>query len=154
MNSTMPEIDQMRSDITDQYNATLSELEEEFSTDPTGLDERKMRLLAMIESTIELRKQYNSYVEEQLETPEILDEVTNYLSAEYLPLEKIDVSEMDKAFTEYFLYSMTEGSSLNGEINVDYLKDVFAKALPVMEPSAREKLMGIKHLFEWGKLVA
>lgn len=153
MNSTMPQIGQMRQDITDQYNATLSELQEEFSTDPNKLDDRKMRLLAMIESTIELRKQYSSYVEEQLEDPAILDEVTNYLSAEYLPLEKIDVSEMDKAFTEYFIYSMHEGMNETGEINVDYLKDIFTKALPIMEASARDKLMNIKHLFEWGKLV-
>jgi hypothetical protein len=153
MNSTMPQIGQMRQDITDQYNATLSELQEEFSTDPNRLDDRKMRLLAMIEATIELRKQYSSYVEEQLEDPAILDEVTNYLSAEYLPLEKIDISEMDKAFTEYFIYSMHEGTNASGEINVDYLKDVFSKALPIMEASARNKLMNIKHLFEWGKLV-
>jgi len=150
---TVPKVDKFRKKIIEQYTEKVSYIKNNYNQKNKSFDERKLMVLAMVETTIDIRKQLDTYVEEQMNDEKTSDEVTNYLSAEYLPLEKIDFEEMPNAFAEYFLFSLTDGKNPDNLVDLKYLRYIIKKVIPYMDSRVRQSLLNVKHLFAWGKLI-
>jgi hypothetical protein len=116
-------------------------------------NEEKTMLSAMVDSVIDVRKELDEQVRQDLTDLNNLKDFTQFLMLDYKPLLYAEKQELPRFFSEYLLLCLLEKKEAKEVIDYDYLKENFSTCFKNMPEEVKKDLNEEKDLFEWSKLV-
>ncbi len=139
--------DPVRQEIIDMY-------EEEFVSDSdddavmTEDEERTMRVNAMVEVALRVRKDLDPLLAQKLKTLENLRDYKQYLLTEFKIFGEVDKTKVETVFAEYLLFSIMDEFEVEEHINFEVF-DSLNFAYRKMPQEYRD----FGRIFPWGCLV-
>lgn len=139
--------DPVRQEIIDMY-------EEEFVSDAgddevlTEEKERTMRVNAMVEVALRVRKDLDPLLAQKLKTLENLRDYKQYLLAEFKIFGEVEKAKVEPVFAEYLLFSIMDEFEVDEHINFEIF-DALNFAYRKMPAEYRD----FGRIFPWGCLI-
>lgn len=141
--------DPVRQEFIDMYEDSLVDEIESRDSDFTEDDERCMRINAMVDAALSVRKDMDPLLANKLKSLENLRNYKQYLLSEFKLFGAVDKSLTAKLFAEYLLMSLLNEYEIEDRINFDVFGDLLNKAYRKMPSDYQE----MRRVFPWGLLV-
>ena len=148
MNTETPAIDPVRQEFMDMYEETLIDLMEK-AEDLSEEDERTLRINAMVDTALRVRKDLDPLLANKLKSLENLKEYKQILLAEFRILGNVSKASAARIFAEYLLLSLLNEFEVEDRIDFDVFGDELNQAFDQMTDDYKD----LRRIFPWGRLV-
>lgn len=150
MNMEIPANDPVRQEFIDMYEETLIDLMEK--SDESTLseeDERTLRINAMVDTALRVRKDLDPLLANKLKSLENLKDYKQILLAEFRLFGNIPKASVARIFAEYLLLSLLNEFEIDDRIDFDVFGNELNKAFSEMTDDYKE----LRRIFPWGRLL-
>lgn len=150
MNTEVPVTDPVRQEFMDMYEETLIDLIEK--SDVASLseeDERTLRINAMVDTALRVRKDLDPLLANKLKSLENLKDYKQILLAEFRILGNISKTSTARIFAEYLLLSLLDEFEVEDRIDFDVFGNEMNEAFAQMTDDYQD----LRRIFPWGRLV-
>ncbi len=150
MKTNSPATDPVRQEFIDMYEETLIDLMEK--SDEASLseeDERTLRINAMVDTALRVRKDLDPLLANKLKSLENLKDYKQILLAEFRLFGYVPKSSVAHIFAEYLLLSLLNEYEIDDRIDFDVFGDELNKAFNQMSDDYKD----LRRIFPWGRLI-
>ena len=150
MNTEVPVTDPVRQEFMDMYEETLIDLIEK--SDVASLseeDERTLRINAMVDTALRVRKDLDPLLANKLKSLENLKDYKQILLAEFRILGNISKTSAARIFAEYLLLSLLDEFEVEDRIDFDVFGNEMNEAFAQMTDDYQD----LRRIFPWGRLL-
>lgn len=148
--NTMPAVDPVRQEFIDMYEETLIDLMEK--SDESALSEeseRSLRVNAMVNTALHIRKDMDPLLANKLKSLENLKDYKQYLMAEFRIFGFIPKASAARVFAEYLLLSLLNEFEVDDRIDFDVFGNDMNQAFMLMPDDYKD----LRRIFPWGRLI-
>ncbi|MBQ8347625.1 MAG: hypothetical protein IJY17_08515 [Alphaproteobacteria bacterium] len=148
--NTMPAVDPVRQEFIDMYEETLIDLMEK--SDESALSEeseRSLRVNAMVDTALHIRKDMDPLLANKLKSLENLKDYKQYLMAEFRIFGFIPKASAARVFAEYLLLSLLNEFEVDDRIDFDVFGNDMNRAFMLMPDDYKD----LRRIFPWGRLI-
>lgn len=150
MDTQTPADDSVRQEFIDMYEDTLVDLMEKNGDAPLTEDaERTMRVNAMVDTALRVRRDMDSLLAAKLKSLENLKDYKQYLMTEFKLFGAVPKSIAARVFAEYLLFSLLDEFEIEDRIDFDVFDGVLNRVYEQMP----EEYKDLGRVFPWGHLV-
>lgn len=148
--NTTPAIDPVRQEFIDMYEETLIDLmEKSDESDLSEEAERSLRVNAMVDTALNVRKDLDPLLANKLKSLENLKDYKQYLLAEFRILGFIPKASVARIFAEYLLLSLLNDFEVDDRIDFD----VFGNDMNQAFMQLTDDFKDLRRIFPWGRLI-
>ncbi|MBR1777452.1 MAG: hypothetical protein IJ752_02555 [Alphaproteobacteria bacterium] len=148
MNTETPVTDPVRQEFMDMYEETLIDLMEKSDT-LSEEDERSLRINAMVDTALRVRKDLDPLLANKLKSLENLKDYKQILLAEFRILGNVSKASAARIFAEYLLLSLLDEFEVEDRIDFDVFGNELNEAFNQMTDDYKD----LRRIFPWGRLV-
>lgn len=142
--------DSVRQEFIDMYEDTLVDLMEKNGDAPLTEDaERTMRVNAMVDTALRVRRDMDSLLAAKLKSLENLKDYKQYLMTEFKLFGAVPKSIAARVFAEYLLFSLLDEFEIEDRIDFDVFDGVLNRVYEQMP----EEYKDLGRVFPWGHLI-
>ena len=142
--------DSVRQEFIDMYEDTLVDLMEKNGDAPLTEDaERTMRVNAMVDTALRVRRNMDSLLAAKLKSLENLKDYKQYLMTEFKLFGAVPKSIAARVFAEYLLFSLLDEFEIEDRIDFDVFDGVLNRVYEQMP----EEYKDLGRVFPWGHLI-
>ncbi len=148
--NTTPVIDPVRQEFIDMYEETLIDLIEK--SDESGLSEeteRSLRVNAMVDTALRVRKDLDPLLANKLKSLENLKDYKQYLMSEFRIFGFVSKPSAARIFAEYLLLSLLNEFEVDDRIDFD----VFGNEMNLAFSQLPDDYKDLRRIFPWGRLI-
>lgn len=150
MDTQTPADDSVRQEFIDMYEDTLVDLMEKNGDAPLTEDaERTMRVNAMVDTALRVRRDMDSLLAAKLKSLENLKDYKQYLMTEFKLFGAVPKSIAARVFAEYLLFSLLDEFEIEDRIDFDVFDGVLNRVYEHMP----EEYKDLGRVFPWGHLI-
>ncbi len=150
MDIQTPADDSVRQEFIDMYEDTLVDLMEKNGDAPLTEDaERTMRVNAMVDTALRVRRDMDSLLAAKLKSLENLKDYKQYLMTEFKLFGAVPKSIAARVFAEYLLFSLLDEFEIEDRIDFDVFDGVLNRVYEQMP----EEYKDLGRVFPWGHLI-
>ena len=150
MDTQIPADDSVRQEFIDMYEDTLVDLMEKNGDAPLTEDaERTMRVNAMVDTALRVRRDMDSLLAAKLKSLENLKDYKQYLMTEFKLFGAVPKSIAARVFAEYLLFSLLDEFEIEDRIDFDVFDGVLNRVYEQMP----EEYKDLGRVFPWGHLI-
>lgn len=150
MDTQTPADDSVRQEFIDMYEDTLVDLLEKNGDAPLTEDaERTMRVNAMVDTALRVRRDMDSLLAAKLKSLENLKDYKQYLMTEFKLFGAVPKSIAARVFAEYLLFSLLDEFEIEDRIDFDVFDGVLNRVYEQMP----EEYKDLGRVFPWGHLI-
>lgn len=150
MDTQTPADDSVRQEFIDMYEDTLVDLMEKSGDAPLTEDaERTMRVNAMVDTALRVRRDMDSLLAAKLKSLENLKDYKQYLMTEFKLFGAVPKSIAARVFAEYLLFSLLDEFEIEDRIDFDVFDGVLNRVYEQMP----EEYKDLGRVFPWGHLI-
>ena len=150
MTKTTPLTDPVRQEFIDMYEETLIDLMEKSNTEKLSEeDERSLRISAMVDTAMQVRKDLDPLLAKKLKSLENLKDYKQYLLAEFRIFGFIPKSSTARIFAEYLLLSLLDEFEIEDRIDFEVFGNELNQAFMKMSDDYKD----LRRIFPWGQLI-
>ncbi len=150
MTKTTPLTDPVRQEFIDMYEETLIDLMEKSNTEKLSEeDERSLRISAMVDTAMQVRKDMDPLLAKKLKSLENLKDYKQYLLAEFRIFGFIPKSSAARIFAEYLLLSLLDEFEIEDRIDFEVFGNELNQAFMKMSDDYKD----LRRIFPWGQLI-
>ena len=148
--NTTPTIDPVRQEFIDMYEETLIDLmEKSDESDLSEEAERSLRVNAMVDTALNVRKDLDPLLANKLKSLENLKDYKQYLLAEFRILGFIPKASVARIFAEYLLLSLLNDFEVDDRIDFDVFGNDMNQAFMQLPDDFKD----LRRIFPWGRLI-
>ncbi len=148
--NTMPAVDPVRQEFIDMYEETLIDLmEKSDESDLSEESERSLRVNAMVDTALHVRKDMDPLLANKLKSLENLKDYKQYLLAEFRIFGFIPKASAARVFAEYLLLSLLNEFEVDDRIDFDVFGNDMNRAFMLMPDDYKD----LRRIFPWGRLI-
>lgn len=150
MNTENSATDPVRQEFMDMYEETLIDLMEK--SDESNLseeDERTLRINAMVDTALHVRKDMDSLLANKLKSLENLKDYKQILLTEFRIFGYVSKASSARIFAEYLLLSLLDEFEVEDRIDFDVFGNELNDAFAQMTDDYKD----LRRIFPWGRLV-
>ena len=148
--NTMPAVDPVRQEFIDMYEATLIDLmEKSDESDLSEESERSLRVNAMVDTALHIRKDMDPLLANKLKSLENLKDYKQYLMAEFRIFGFIPKASAARVFAEYLLLSLLNEFEVDDRIDFDVFGNDMNQAFMLMPDDYKD----LRRIFPWWRLI-
>lgn len=150
MNTENSATDPVRQEFMDMYEETLIDLMEK--SDESNLseeDERSLRINAMVDTALRVRKDLDPLLANKLKSLENLKDYKQILLAEFRILGYVSKASAARIFAEYLLLSLLDEFEVEDRIDFDVFGNELNEAFAQMTDDYKD----LRRVFPWGRLL-
>ncbi|MGN1078632.1 MAG: hypothetical protein ACI4TE_00500 [Alphaproteobacteria bacterium] len=148
--NTMPAVDPVRQEFIDMYEETLIDLmEKSDESDLSEESERSLRVNAMVDTALHVRKDMDPLLANKLKSLENLKDYKQYLLAEFRIFGFIPKASAARVFAEYLLLSLLNEFEVDDRIDFDVFGNDINRAFMLMPDDYKD----LRRIFPWGRLI-
>lgn len=148
--NTTPVIDPVRQEFIDMYEETLIDLmEKSDESDLSEESERSLRVNAMVDTALHIRKDMDPLLANKLKSLENLKDYKQYLMAEFRIFGFIPKASAARVFAEYLLLSLLNEFEVDDRIDFDVFGNDINQAFMLMPDDYKD----LRRIFPWGRLI-
>lgn len=148
--NTMPAVDPVRQEFIDMYEETLIDLmEKSDESDLSEESERSLRVNAMVDTALHIRKDMDPLLANKLKSLENLKDYKQYLMAEFRIFSFIPKASAARVFAEYLLLSLLNEFEVDDRIDFDVFGNDMNQAFMLMPDDYKD----LRRIFPWGRLI-
>ena len=148
--NTMPAVDPVRQEFIDMYEETLIDLmEKSDESDLSEESERSLRVKAMVDTALHIRKDMDPLLANKLKSLENLKDYKQYLMAEFRIFGFIPKASAARVFAEYLLLSLLNEFEVDDRIDFDVFGNDMNQAFMLMPDDYKD----LRRIFPWGRLI-
>ena len=142
--------DPVRQEFIDMYEETLIDLmEKENKTSLSEEEERSLRVNAMVDTALHVRKDLDPLLANKLKSLENLKDYKQILLSEFKILGFIPKASAARVFAEYLLLSLLDEFEIEDRIDFDVFGNEFNLAFNQMTDDYKD----LRRIFPWGRLL-
>lgn len=141
--------DPVRQEFMDMYEETLIDEMEAQEGEFSEEEERCMRINAMVDAALRVRKDLDPLLATKLKSLENLRDYKQYLLSEFKLFGAVDRAKVGKLFAEYLLLSILNEFEVEDRVDFEIFGDSLNKAYRKMPGDYQE----LRRIFPWGLLV-
>ena len=148
--NTTPVTDPVRQEFIDMYEETLIDLMEK--SDESGFSEeseRSLRVNAMVDTALRVRKDMDPLLANKLKSLENLKDYKQYLLSEFRIFGFIPKASAARVFAEYLLLSLLNEFEVDDRIDFDVFGEDMNRAFMQMPDDYKD----LRRIFPWGRLI-
>ena len=146
----MPAVDPVRQEFIDMYEETLIDLmEKSDESDLSEESERSLRVNAMVDTALRVRKDMDPLLANKLKSLENLKDYKQYLLAEFRIFGFIPKASAARVFAEYLLLSLLNEFEVNDRIDFE----VFGNDMNQAFMQVPDDYKDLRRIFPWGRLI-
>ena len=146
----MPAVDPVRQEFIDMYEETLIDLmEKSDESDLSEESERSLRVNAMVDTALHVRKDMDPLLANKLKSLENLKDYKQYLLAEFRIFGFIPKASAARVFAEYLLLSLLNEFEVDDRIDFDVFGNDMNRAFMLMPDDYKD----LRRIFPWGRLI-
>ncbi len=150
MTKTTPLTDPVRQEFIDMYEENLIDLMEKSNTEKLSEeDERSLRISAMVDTAMQVRKDLDPLLAKKLKSLENLKDYKQYLLAEFRIFGFIPKSSTARIFAEYLLLSLLDEFEIEDRIDFEVFGNELNQAFMKMSDDYKD----LRRIFPWGQLI-
>lgn len=150
MKEETPVLDPVRQEFIDMYEETLIEaLDEAAENDLSEENERSMRVNAMVDVALRVRKDMDPLLASKLKSLENLKDYKQYLLSEFRIFGFVPKASAGRIFAEYLLLSILDEFEVEDRIDFDIFGNDMNAAFSQMTPDYKD----LRRIFPWGCLI-
>lgn len=150
MKTDSPATDPVRQEFIDMYEETLIEMMEKSDEDTLSEDEeRTLRVNAMVDTALRVRKDLDPLLANKLKSLENLKDYKQILLAEFRLFGYVPKASAARIFAEYLLLSLLNEYEIDDRIDFDVFGDDLNNAFHQMS----EDYQDLRRIFPWGRLI-
>ena len=138
MNTENSATDPVRQEFMDMYESNLSEE-----------DERTLRINAMVDTALHVRKDMDSLLANKLKSLENLKDYKQILLTEFRIFGYVSKASSARIFAEYLLLSLLDEFEVEDRIDFDVFGNELNDAFAQMTDDYKD----LRRIFPWGRLV-
>lgn len=148
--NTMPAVDPVRQEFIDMYEETLIDLmEKSDESDFSEESERSLRVNAMVDTALRVRKDMDPLLANKLKSLENLKDYKQYLLSEFRIFGFIPKASAARVFAEYLLLSLLNEFEVDDRIDFDVFGNDMNQAFMLMPDDYKD----LRRIFPWGRLI-
>lgn len=148
-----PLVDPVRQEFIDMYEETLVDALEAKNGEVSEDEERSLRIDAMVDVAMRVRKDLDPLLANKLKTLENLKDYKQYLLSEFKLLGFVSRHDSAHVFAEYLLMSIMNEFEAEDVVDFSYLGDELNKAYASTPDDYKEILRELRRIFPWGNLI-
>ncbi len=146
----MPAVDPVRQEFIDMYEETLIDLmEKSDESDLSEESERSLRVNAMVDTALRVRKDMDPLLANKLKSLENLKDYKQYLLAEFRIFGFIPKASAARVFAEYLLLSLLNEFEVDDRIDFE----VFGNDMNQAFMQVPDDYKDLRRIFPWGRLI-
>ena len=150
MKTETPANDPVRQEFMDMYEETLVDMiEKSKKTELSEEDERSLRINAMVDTAMNVRKDMDPFLATKLKSLVNLKEYKQILLSEFRIFGYIPKASVARIFAEYLLMSILNEYEIEDRIDFDVFGNELTKAFDKMSDDYKE----LSRIFPWGQLL-
>lgn len=149
MNAKIAVTDPVRQEFMDMYEETLIDLMEKSDSSLSEEDERSLRVNAMVDTALHVRKDLDPLLANKLKSLENLKDYKQILLSEFKILGYVSKASTARIFAEYLLLSLLDEFEVEDRIDFDVFGDELNAAFNQMTDDYKD----LRRIFPWGRLV-
>lgn len=139
----------VRQEFVDMYEENLINAMDAKGDDASEDEERAMRVNAMVDAALQVRKDMDPLLATRLKSLENLKEYKQYLLSEFKLFGAVDKSKAGRIFAEYLLFTLLDEFEVDDNIDFDVFGDELDAAYAKMPPEYRD----LRRIYPWGVLI-
>lgn len=136
-------------EFVDMYEENLINEMDAKGDDVSEDEERTMRVNAMVDAALQVRKDMDPLLATRLKSLENLKEYKQYLLSEFKLFGAVDKSKAGRIFAEYLLFTLLDEFEVDDNIDFDVFGDELDAAYAKMPPEYRD----LRRIYPWGVLI-
>ncbi|MGN0905373.1 MAG: hypothetical protein ACI4PW_09485 [Alphaproteobacteria bacterium] len=148
-----PTVDPVRQEFIDMYEETLVDALEARNGEVSEDEERLLRIDAMVDVAMRVRKDLDPLLATKLKSLENLKDYKQYLLSEFKIFGFVSRHASAHVFAEYLLMSVMDEFEAEDIIDFSYLGDELNKAYAKASPEYQNSLRDLRRIFPWGSLI-
>ena len=142
--------DPVRREFIDMYEETLIDLMEKANETPLSEeDERTLRINAMVDTALRVRKDMDPLLVNKLKSLENLKDYKQILLSEFKILGFVPKTSAARIFAEYLLLSLLNEFEIEDRIDFD----VFGNEINLAFNQMTDDYKDLRRIFPWGRLL-
>lgn len=150
MNVETPTTDPVRQEFMDMYEETLIDLMEKSNESALSEeDERALRVNAMVDTALRVRKDLDPLLANKLKSLENLKDYKQILLAEFRIFGFVSKTSTARIFAEYLLLSLLDEFEIEDRIDFDVFGNELNDAFDQMTDDYKD----LRRVFPWGRLL-
>ncbi|MBO4643002.1 MAG: hypothetical protein J5716_00155 [Alphaproteobacteria bacterium] len=150
MKKQTPVNDPIRQEFIDMYEETLIDLmEKENDVSLSEEEERSLRVNAMVDTALHVRKDLDPLLANKLKSLENLKDYKQILLSEFKIFGFIPKASAARIFAEYLLLSLLDEFEVEDRIDFDVFGNEVNQAFTQMSDDYKE----LRRVFPWGRLL-
>ena len=150
MNAQTPVTDPVRQEFMDMYEETLIDLmEKSDESDLSEEDERALRVNAMVDTALHVRKDLDPLLANKLKSLENLKDYKQILLTEFRILGFVSKTSAARIFAEYLVLSLLDEFEIEDRIDFDVFGNELNEAFNQMTDDYKD----LRRVFPWGRLL-
>lgn len=153
MMTDTPPVDPVRQEFIDMYEETLVDAMETKNNDISEDEERNLRIDAMVDVAMRVRKDLDPLLANKLKSLENLKDYKQYLLSEFKLLGFVPRHDSAHVFAEYLLMSIMDEFEAEDIIDFSYLGDELNSAYASAPDDYKGTLRELRRIFPWGNLI-
>ncbi len=139
----------VRQEFVDMYEENLINEMDAKGDNATEDEERSMRVNAMVDAALQVRKDMDPLLATRLKSLENLKDYKQYLLSEFKLFGAVDKSKAGRIFAEYLLFTLLDEFEVDDNIDFDVFGDELDKAYAQMPYEYRD----LRRIYPWGVLI-
>lgn len=148
----IPQPDPVRQKFADMYEDTLATAME--AHEPASKEEeQQMRVNAMVETAIAIRRQMDPEYAVKLKSLELKKDFTQFLLAEYKLFGFLPKQYAPRVFAEYMLMTLLDEFEAEDKIDYSFLGEALNAAFKEASPEYQKSVAELRRVFKWGFLL-
>lgn len=136
-------------EFVDMYEENLINEMDAKGDDVSEDEERTMRVNAMVDAALQVRKDMDPLLATRLKSLENLKEYKQYLLSEFKLFGAVDKSKAGRIFAEYLLFTLLDEFEVDDNIDFDVFGNELDAAYAKMPPEYRD----LRRIYPWGVLI-
>ena len=150
MKKQTPANDPVRQEFIDMYEETLIDLMEKANeASLSEEDERSLRVNAMVDTALHVRKDLDPLLANKLKSLENLKDYKQILLSEFKIFGCVSKASAARIFAEYLLLSLLDEFEIEDRINFDVFGNELDQAFDQMTDDYKD----LRRIFPWGRLL-
>ena len=150
MNVETPTTDPVRQEFMDMYEETLIDLMDKSNESALSEeDERALRVNAMVDTALRVRKDLDPLLANKLKSLENLKDYKQILLAEFRIFGFVSKTSTARIFAEYLLLSLLDEFEIEDRIDFDVFGNELNDAFDQMTDDYKD----LRRVFPWGRLL-
>ena len=139
----------VRQEFIDMYEENLINEMDAKGDNATEDEERSMRVNAMVDAALQVRKDMDPLLATRLKSLENLKDYKQYLLSEFKLFGAVNKSKAGRIFAEYLLFTLLDEFEVDDNIDFDVFGDELDKAYAQMPYEYRD----LRRIYPWGVLI-